>query len=110
MWRENAIANSASVAEPLALRDARRAVRAQVRQLDELQQRLLRECHLKCVPRPRDGELAVGEMACLDRCVPKYLEVHELVGKEIDSVRKAFVAPPPAPTPPAPPAAPAGGR
>ena len=34
---------------------------------------------------------ARAEMACLDRCVPKYLETHELVGKEIDTVRRAFL-------------------
>lgn len=29
-------------------------------------------------------------MACIDRCVPKYLETHEFVGKEIDTVRTAM--------------------
>ncbi len=51
---------------------------------------MVNECYLKCVPNPRDGDLSIGEMACLDRCVPKYLEAHELVGREIETVRNAF--------------------
>ena len=70
-----------------AQREAERAVRAEVRRLNELQARMLRECHAKCIAKPRDGDLAIAEMACLDRCVPKYLETHDLVGKEIDAVR-----------------------
>ncbi len=50
---------------------------------------MVEECYAKCVPKPRDGDLGIGEMACLDRCVPKFLETHELVGKEIDAVRAA---------------------
>jgi len=73
--------------------EAERAVRAEVRRLNELQARMLRECHAKCIARPRDGDLAIAEMACIDRCVPKYLETHELVGKEIDTVRRAFMGP-----------------
>ncbi len=51
---------------------------------------MVNECYNKCVPNPRDGELNIGEMACIDRCVPKYLEAHELVGREIETVRSAF--------------------
>jgi hypothetical protein len=76
-----------------AQREAERAVRAEVRRLNELQARMLRECHAKCIAKPRDGDLAIAEMACLDRCVPKYLETHDLVGKEIDTVRRAFAGP-----------------
>ena len=85
--------SSSDTADPssAASAAARRAVRAQVRALNDLQQRMLRECHAKCIPKPRDGDLGVAEMACLDRCVPKYLETHELVGKEIDTVRRAFL-------------------
>ena len=84
---------AASAAAREAQREAERAVRAEVRRLNELQARMLRECHAKCIAKPRDGDLAIAEMACIDRCVPKYLETHDIVGKEIDTVRRAFMGP-----------------
>jgi len=68
----------------------KRLVVNQIHALDQLQQRMNRECHQKCIPKPRDGDLSVAEMACIDRCVPKYLETHALVGNEIDLIRKAL--------------------
>ena len=51
--------------------------------------RVLCNCALfRCIPRPKEPDLHVAEMACLDRCVPKFVEVHELVGKEIAEVQK----------------------
>jgi hypothetical protein len=56
------------------------------------------ECYAKCVAgsgpaaRPKEPELAIGEMACVDRCVPKYLEAHELVGKELETFRSGRAA------------------
>jgi hypothetical protein len=70
--------------------EEKRLVVNQIRALDQLQQRMFRECHQKCIPKPRDGDLSVAEMACIDRCVPKYLETHSLVGDEIDSIRRAL--------------------
>ena len=72
-----------------AQREAERAVRAEVRRLNELQTRMLRECHAKCIAKPRDGDLAIAEMACLDRCVPKYLDTYRAVSKELEAARKA---------------------
>lgn len=40
-----------------------------------------------------DSELAIGEMSCVDRCVPKYMEVHTLVQEEY---KKMMPAQPPA--------------
>lgn len=51
------------------------------------------ECYAKCVPKPRDGEMSVGEMACVDRCVPKYLAAHALVAAELQRARGGVVAP-----------------
>lgn len=45
-------------------------------------------CFRKCVVRHTDGELAVGEMTCIDRCVGKYLMAQERVGDTL----KAFEA------------------
>jgi hypothetical protein len=74
----------------MATDEKRREIRTQVKALNDMQRRMVSECYSKCVPKPRDGELSIGEMACIDRCVPKYLEAHELVGKELDTVRQAM--------------------
>ena len=46
--------------------------------------RMTTACQQKCIPPTyRDGELSKGESVCLDRCVAKYLEVHESLGKKL---------------------------
>lgn len=46
--------------------------------------RMTQACHRKCVPpHYKDAELSKGESVCLDRCVAKYLEVHERMGKKL---------------------------
>lgn len=68
--------------------EARRTeISAQVRAINGLHQHVIRACWHKCIPRAKDGELSIGEMACIDRCVPKYVETHELVGKELKEHR-----------------------
>uniref|UniRef100_A0A224XUT1 Mitochondrial import inner membrane translocase subunit n=3 Tax=Triatominae TaxID=70999 RepID=A0A224XUT1_9HEMI len=50
----------------------------------DMYNRLANTCHKKCIP-PKypEGELAKGESVCIDRCVAKYLEIHERVGKKL---------------------------
>ena len=69
--------------------EARLEIRTQVTSLNDLAQRVFFECHAKCVPRPREGELSVAEMVCVDRCVPKYLDTYRMVEKELGAARKA---------------------
>ena len=39
-------------------------------------------CQQKCVgSHYKEGDLTKGESVCLDRCVAKYLDVHEKLGK-----------------------------
>uniref|UniRef100_A0A8B9IK38 Mitochondrial import inner membrane translocase subunit n=1 Tax=Anser cygnoides TaxID=8845 RepID=A0A8B9IK38_ANSCY len=46
--------------------------------------RMTQACHRKCVPpHYKDPELSKGESVCLDRCVAKYLDVHERMGKKL---------------------------
>lgn len=61
----------------------------QVRALNALHARLLSSCWSKCIPRPRDkeGDVTIGEMACVDRCVSKYAETQSLVRVELETAR-----------------------
>lgn len=42
-------------------------------------------CWKKCIPNVKEGALAVGEMSCVDRCVSKFLDVHAMIGTELNS-------------------------
>ena len=42
-------------------------------------------CWKKCIPSVKEGALTVGEMSCTDRCVSKFLDVHALIGAELNS-------------------------
>jgi import inner membrane translocase subunit TIM10 len=49
--------------------------------------RLTTACQKKCIPpKYKEGELTKGEAVCLDRCVAKYLEVHDRVGKKLTNL------------------------
>ena len=37
-------------------------------------------CNKKCVVKCDSSDLSVGEMACVDRCVSKYMQAQEKVG------------------------------
>ena len=44
-------------------------------------------CHRKCVPpKYKDSELSKGESICLDRCVAKYFDVFDRIGKKLTSI------------------------
>ncbi|XP_058874879.1 mitochondrial import inner membrane translocase subunit Tim10-A isoform X2 [Acipenser ruthenus] len=46
--------------------------------------RMTGACHRKCVPpHYKEAELSKGEAVCLDRCVSKYLDVHERMGRKL---------------------------
>ncbi|KAL8579015.1 Mitochondrial import inner membrane translocase subunit Tim10-B [Nucella lapillus] len=47
-------------------------------------------CQKKCIPpKYREAELTKGEAVCLDRCVAKFLEVHDRIGKKLTSLSMA---------------------
>ena len=49
--------------------------------------RLTAVCHKKCIaPKYREADLQKGEAVCIDRCVAKYMEIHERVGKKLTEI------------------------
>lgn len=68
---------------------ARTEIDRQVKALNALHARLLAACWAKCVYRVKDaaGDMNIGEMACVDRCVSKYVEVQAVVREELEAAR-----------------------
>ena len=40
-------------------------------------------CWNKCIDRPKDGELSLGENACIDRCAAKFWQVATIIGNQM---------------------------
>eukprot|EP00392_Amoebophrya_sp_AT5.2_P011844 g11934.t1 len=51
--------------------------------------KLQSSCYAKCIPNVKEVVLSAGEQSCVDRCVSKYLDVHQIVGKELASQMQA---------------------
>lgn len=62
----------------------------EIEMMSDLYNRMTTSCHKKCIP-PKygDAELGKGEMVCIDRCVAKYLDVHERIGKKLTAMSAA---------------------
>lgn len=59
----------------------------EIEMMSDMYSRMTSACHKKCIPpKYREAELAKGEAVCLDRCVAKYLDVHERIGKKLTSL------------------------
>ncbi|NWQ70590.1 TIM10 translocase, partial [Tyrannus savana] len=66
------------------LRAQQLAAELEVEMMADMYNRMTQACHRKCVPPLyKESELSKGECVCLDRCVAKYLEVHERMGKKL---------------------------
>ena len=62
----------------------------EIEMMSDMYNRMTRACHKKCIPpKYRDSELNKGESVCIDRCVAKYLEVHEKIGKKLTTLSMA---------------------
>jgi len=56
----------------------------EIEMMTDMYARLTSACHRKCItPKYREADLQKGEAVCIDRCVSKYLEVHERIGKKL---------------------------
>lgn len=59
----------------------------EIEMMSDMYTRMTSACHKKCVaPKYVEAELGKGESICIDRCVAKYLEIHERVGKKLTEV------------------------
>ncbi|XP_071448137.1 mitochondrial import inner membrane translocase subunit Tim10 [Hetaerina americana] len=56
----------------------------EIEMMSDMYNRMTASCHRKCIP-PKylDADLGKGESVCLDRCIAKYLDVHERIGKKL---------------------------
>lgn len=56
----------------------------EIEMMSDMYTRMTSACHRKCVaPKYSEAELGKGESVCVDRCVAKYLDIHERVGKKL---------------------------
>jgi len=56
----------------------------EIEMMTDMYARLTSACHKKCIPpKYREADLQKGEAVCIDRCVAKYLEVHERIGNKL---------------------------
>jgi len=56
----------------------------EVEMMSDMYRRMTSSCHKKCVPTNyRDGDLSKGESTCLDRCVAKFMDIHDRLGKKL---------------------------
>lgn len=59
----------------------------EIEMMSDLYNRMTSACHKKCIPpKYADAELGKGESVCLDRCVAKYLDIHERIGKKLTAL------------------------
>ncbi|KAK2723604.1 hypothetical protein QYM36_002071 [Artemia franciscana] len=59
----------------------------EIEMMSDMYNRMTSACQKKCIPpKYKDAELAKGEAVCIDRCVAKYLDVHERVGKKLTTL------------------------
>lgn len=59
----------------------------EIEMMSDLYNKMTSTCHRKCIPpRYADAELGKGENVCIDRCVAKYLDIHERIGKKLTAM------------------------
>lgn len=59
----------------------------EIEMMSDLYNRMTQSCHKKCIPpKYSESDLGKGESVCLDRCVAKYLDIHERIGKKLTAM------------------------
>lgn len=56
----------------------------EIEMMADMYNRMSNTCQKKCIPpRYKEADLSKGESVCLDRCIAKYLDIHDRIGKKI---------------------------
>ncbi|CAK9805731.1 Mitochondrial import inner membrane translocase subunit Tim10 [Anthophora quadrimaculata] len=59
----------------------------EIEMMTDMFNRMTTACHKKCIPpKYATSELTKGESVCLDRCIAKYLDVQERIGKKLQQI------------------------
>jgi len=59
----------------------------EIEMMADMYNKMASVCQKKCIPpRYSEGDLSKGEAVCLDRCVAKYMEIHDRIGKKLTAV------------------------
>ncbi|XP_066594968.1 mitochondrial import inner membrane translocase subunit Tim10-like [Prorops nasuta] len=59
----------------------------EIEMMSDMYNRMTSACHRKCIPpKYTEPELGKGESVCIDRCIAKYLEIHERIGKKLTQI------------------------
>lgn len=59
----------------------------EIEMMADMYNRMSQTCQKKCVPaKYNEADLSKGEGVCLDRCVAKYMEIHDRIGKKLTDI------------------------
>jgi len=59
----------------------------EIEMMSDMYTRMTHSCHSKCIPtKYKNSEIGKGEAVCIDRCVAKYWDIHERVGKKLQTM------------------------
>lgn len=59
----------------------------EIEMMSDMYRRMTRSCQSKCIASHyREPDLIKGEAVCLDRCLYKYIDVHEQLGKVLSQM------------------------
>ncbi|CAD6204808.1 GSCOCG00002991001-RA-CDS [Cotesia congregata] len=59
----------------------------EIEMMSDMYNRMTAACHRKCIlPSYNEPDMGKGESVCIDRCVAKYLDVHERIGKKLTQI------------------------
>jgi import inner membrane translocase subunit TIM10 len=60
----------------------------EMKTISDMYQKMSAACFKKCVVSLHEADLNVGEMSCTDRCVGKYLQAQEKVGRKFQEANE----------------------
>ncbi|OAF64688.1 Mitochondrial import inner membrane translocase subunit Tim10 [Intoshia linei] len=60
-------------------------INLEMEMMADMYRRMMDECEQKCMAKNyRDSDLSKAESVCLDRCVDKFVELHEMLGAQLN--------------------------